>query len=89
MNGLTYIHDAIPIPDTGLVIVAIREEDGSAFSLRSKAVTHSPLYDLEECFPLVPYLTRLAESGEDVPDYEEVESAINGAKEWIRVQREG
>jgi hypothetical protein len=89
MIGLTYIHDSIPVPDTDIVIVAIREEDGSAFSLRGKAVTHSPLYDLEECFPLIPHLTRLAETGEDVPDYEDVKGAINRAKEWIRVQRDG
>jgi hypothetical protein len=88
MKGLTYIYEPVSVPDSDLMIVGISESDGAAYALRGKDVTMHPPHDLENCFSLIPYLVRKAEAGEDVPDYDDVESAIQEAKDWIRLQRE-
>lgn len=88
MNGLTYVYEPVSVPDSDLMVVGIFESDGTAYALRNRDVTMHPPHDLENCFPLMSYLVRKAESGEDVPDYDDVESAIEDAKNWIRQQRE-
>jgi hypothetical protein len=88
MRGLTYVYEPVPVPNSDLMIVGISESDGAAYALRNRDVTMHPPHDLENCFPLMSHLVRKAESGGDVPDYDDVEDAIQEAKEWIRQQKE-
>ena len=83
MNDLVYLHNPPSIPGSDLVILAITV-DGTPYAMKKQLVTGSESYDLEYVFSLIPYLTRRAESGEEVPDYGSVIKAIETAKSRAR-----
>lgn len=79
MKNLYYLPEAIEVPDSALSIVAL-SYDGRPYVLKRSQITLREEYDLSNAFPLMPYLTRRAEAGEDVPDYNDVQDAIRFAK---------
>jgi len=82
MKDFYYLDEPESISGSDLLIVAIKR-DGSPYALRKRDHSRVELYDLENSFSLMPYLTRLAEAGEDVPDYGKVQEAIKVFKERV------
>lgn len=79
MNTLKYLSKPVEIPGSTLAIIAL-DGGGSPYALKRSQIRGLKEYDLPYAFPLMPFLTRQAESGEDVPDYKEVQSAVQKAK---------
>lgn len=82
MNDLYYLRKAVKVPDSTLYIVAM-SKDLKPYALKEHQITSEERYDLPVAFSLIPYLTRKAETGEDVPDYEGVQEAIKKATEQL------
>lgn len=83
MNDLIYLRNYVSIPGSDLVVMAIAK-DGTPYALRERQVSGSPSYDLDYAFSLIPYLTRMSEAGEDVPDYADVLKAVETANKRAR-----
>lgn len=79
MNDTIYLSEPVAVPNTSLAIVGI-SQDGTAYALSKRKVSGIQSYDLLDAFPLMPYLTRMAETGEDAPDYSKVQAAIQKAR---------
>lgn len=82
MKPLRYLPEQVKVPNSRLSIVAL-SEGMQAYALQNDKITGVKEYDLPYSFPLLPYLTRMSEADEDVPDYEDVQDAILRAKESL------
>jgi hypothetical protein len=76
---MNYLTKKIEIPGSNLSIVAL-SDDGEAQALQNGVAMGVKEYDLPRAFPLMPYLVRMSESNEEVPDYEDVKKAIGQAR---------
>lgn len=79
MNILKYLPKPVEIPGSTLAIIALDGGD-SPYALKKNQIRGVEEYDLPYAFPLMPFLTRQAESGHSVPDYKEVQKSIQKAK---------
>ena len=83
MNDLIYLHKPISIPGSRFAIVAM-SKSGSPYAMDKRGFTGSESYDLSKTFSLMPYLTRMVEAGESVPDYDDVMAAIKNAEDRLK-----
>jgi hypothetical protein len=83
MNDLIYLYGSVSVPGSRFSIVAM-SESGSPYAMYKRGFTGSESYDLSKTFPLMPYLIRMVEAEEDVPDYDDVMEAIKTAKDRMK-----
>jgi len=83
MNDLVYLYEPISIRGSRFAIVAM-SKSGSPYAMDKREFTGSESYDLSKTFSLMPYLTRMVEAEEDVPDYDDVMAAIKTAEDRMK-----
>lgn len=83
MNNLVYLYEPVNILGSRFAIVAM-SKSGSPYAMNKRGFTGSESYDLPQSFPLMPYLIRMVEAEEDVPDYDDVMVAIKTAEDRMK-----
>lgn len=79
MKNLKYLKEPVPVKGSKLAIVAVNRE-GSAMAMEKRLISGREDADSAYMFPLMPFLIRKAEAQEEVPEYEDVQKAIQKAK---------
>lgn len=65
----------VPIPGSNFTIISLTKE-GSPYMVRELQYTGYPELDQPKALSAIIYFTRLSEAGEDVPDFKDLEHAI-------------
>jgi hypothetical protein len=74
MNNLFYLRKPTPITGSDFVISALAK-DGSPHGLRRREFRGDEIHDISNSIPLIPLFTRMAENGDDPPDFRDLRGA--------------